>query len=73
MVGLHKNGYGRILAECNFTAKILYCAWAALPQPGDPFEIAPLQPLPPNISLDDIRRIMQDRILDKSNEELVQV
>ena len=75
MIGLHKNGYGRILAECMFTSKILYCQWATLAKEDDIFVIKTTKPLPNlnNWSDEEHIKFIRERILDKSNEELARV
>lgn len=69
VIGLHKNGYGRVLAECTFTAKILYCYWACLAEDDDNFVVATNKPLPS----EDAKTFMRDNILGKSNEEIATV
>ncbi|EDO40342.1 predicted protein, partial [Nematostella vectensis] len=72
VVGLHKNGYGRILAECTFTSKLLYCLWTCLGQDDDPFFVVPTKPLPPDRTLEEHIKFMRTRILNRTNEELAQ-
>ncbi|KAK2547035.1 L-tyrosine decarboxylase, partial [Acropora cervicornis] len=75
VIGLHKNGYGRILAECMFTSKIVYCLWVTLAKEDDNFVIQTTKPLPKfkNWSEPEQLRFIRERILGKSNERLVQV
>ncbi|EDO29152.1 predicted protein, partial [Nematostella vectensis] len=73
VVGLHKNGYGRILAECTFTSKLLYCLWTCLGQDDDPFFVVPTKPLPPDRTREEHIKFMRARILNRPNEELAQV
>ncbi|KAJ7356265.1 hypothetical protein OS493_026022 [Desmophyllum pertusum] len=49
VIGLHKNGYGRILSECTYTAKMLYCLWVTLAEEDDEFIIETTKPLPPKL------------------------
>ncbi|XP_048584706.1 uncharacterized protein LOC5498142 isoform X2 [Nematostella vectensis] len=72
VVGLHKNGYGRILAECTFTSKLLYCLWTCLGQDDDPFFVVPTKPLPPDRTREEHIKFMRARILNRPNEELAQ-
>ena len=69
VIGLHKNGYGRILAECMFTSKILYCYWACLAEDDDNFVVETNKPLPNEHA----KKIMKEKIIGKSNEEIAQV
>ena len=75
VIGLHKNGYGRILAECMFNAKILYCQWATLAKEDDIFVIKTTIPLPSliNWSEEDHITFIRERIVGKSNEEIARV
>jgi len=74
VIGLHKNGYGRILAECMFTSKILYCQWVTLANEDDNFIIKTTKPLPKWKTWTEKEHIkfIRKRILGKSNEELAQ-
>ncbi|XP_015748257.1 PREDICTED: uncharacterized protein LOC107328056 [Acropora digitifera] len=75
VIGLHKNGYGRILAECMFTSKIVYCLWVTLAKEDDNFVIQTTKPLPKfkNWSEQEQIRFIRERILGKSDERLVQL
>ena len=76
VIGLHKNGYGRILSECTYTAKMLYCLWLTLPEEDDQFIIETTKPLPPkwnNMSVKEQIKFMRERIVGKTNEELSKV
>lgn len=73
VIGLHKNGYGRILSECMYTAKILYCLWITLPEEDDQFIIETTKPLPSawkGMSEKKQKEFIRERIIGKSNEEL---
>ena len=76
MIGLHKNGYGRILSECMFTAKILYCYWVCMSEEFDDFVLETTKPLPtenvPGTEVDYVTYI-RENILGKTNEELAKV
>ncbi|XP_067020489.1 uncharacterized protein [Acropora muricata] len=74
VIGLHKNGYGRILAECMFTSKIVYCLWLTLAKEDDNFVIQTTKPLPKfkNWSEQEQITFMKERILRKSNEPFFQ-
>lgn len=76
VIGLDKHGYGRILSECMFTAKIMYCLWVTLAEKDDNFVIETTKPLPEKyntMSQEEQIKFIKERILGKSNEELVQV
>ena len=76
VIGLDRQGYGRILAECMFTAKIMYCLWVTLAEKDDNFVIETTKPLPKkykNMSRKEQMEFIKERILGKSNEELIQV
>ena len=74
MIGLHKNGYGRILSECMFTAKILYCYWVCMSEEFDNFVLQTTKPLPTeNLAGTDNVTYIRENILGKTNEELAQV
>lgn len=75
VIGLHKNGYGRILSECMFTAKILYCLWVTLANEDDDFVLVTTKPLPKykKWSEEQQMKFIRERILGKTNEELVKV
>ncbi|XP_068716270.1 uncharacterized protein [Montipora foliosa] len=74
VIGLHKNGYGRILAECMFTSKIVYCLWLTLAREDDNFVVHTTKPLPKfkNWSEQEQIRFIKERILGRSNKQLVQ-
>ena len=75
VIGLHRNGYGRLLAECMFTAKILYCLWVTLANEDDNFVLVTTKPLPKFKEWSEEQQIkfIRERILGKTNEELVKV
>ena len=75
VIGLHKNGYGRILSECTFTAKMLYCLWVTLPEEDDNFIIETTKPLPEwkDMSEKEQKQFIRERIIGQSNEDLVKV
>lgn len=68
VIGLHKNGYGRILGECMFTSKILYCYWVCMAEDDDKFLVETTKPLPSV----DLKNFIRNNIIGKSNEELAQ-
>lgn len=75
VIGLDKQGYGRILAQCMFTAKIMYCLWVTLAEKDDNFVIETTKPLPKKykkMSRKEQMEFIKERILGKSNEELIQ-
>ena len=73
MIGLDKNGYGRILSECMFTAKILYCLWVALAEDTDYFVLQPTMPLESTVVPEDPIAFIRKYILEKDNDEIAQV
>lgn len=59
-----------------FTAKIMYCLWVTLAEKDDNFVIETTKPLPKkynNMSQKEQIKFIKERILGRSNEELVQV
>lgn len=48
-IPLNQDGYGLILGECCFSAKLFYCYWVTLALPQDTFRLEPLIPLPERI------------------------
>ena len=68
VIGLDKYGYGRILGQCMYGAKIYYCLWLHLSKPTDPFIIKPYVPC----SSDDALKA-KTLIVGKSNKEIVEV
>ena len=58
-----------------FTSKIVYCLWLTLAKEDDNFVIQTTKPLPEfkNLSEQEQIRFIRERILGKSNEQLVQV
>lgn len=76
VIGLHKNGYGRILSECMFTSKMLYCYWVCMAEDFDSFVLETTKPLPdgkvPGEDVD-YKTYIKENILPKTNEELSKV
>ena len=59
-----------------FTAKIMYCLWVSLAEKDDNFVIETTKPLPKkynNMSRKQQMEFIKERILGKSNEELIKV
>ena len=75
VIGLNNNGYGRILAECMFTSKIMYCLWATLGKEDDNFVIRTTKPLPKwkNMSVQEQVQFIKERILGRTNKQLAEV
>ena len=71
VLGLDMNGYGRIMAQCISGAKMFYCLWTCLAQDTDNFVCAPIRPLPPHMSVDNAKRFMRTKIINKSYMEIV--
>jgi len=71
VIGLDKNGYGRIMAQCMTGAKMFYCMWTTLASDSDPFVCAPIRPLPDDIPLDVAKNFIRTKILSRPYSELV--
>jgi vitellogenic carboxypeptidase-like protein len=79
-IPLNNTGYGRILGECMYSAKIYYCYWLTLASEEDNFLLEPLLPLPTAIKDDegdiiaqgeeDIKAFIRSHIIGHSNEEI---
>jgi vitellogenic carboxypeptidase-like protein len=79
-IPLNKEGYGRILGECMFSAKIYYCYWLTLAGNTDNFRIEPIVPLPELVfdanglllaeGDDQIKEFIWENILGKPNEDI---
>ncbi|XP_015765461.1 PREDICTED: uncharacterized protein LOC107344318 isoform X2 [Acropora digitifera] len=70
VIGLHKFGHGRILAECTFTSKLMYCLWTTIAQEQDPFIVVTTKPLKSKIIPENPVQFIRDNIMGKSNEEI---
>lgn len=82
-IPLNSGGYGQILGECSFSAKLYYCYWLTLAESADDFRIETLIPLPEKIynaqgtgiiaqGKDQILAYIRNNILWKPNEVLAQ-
>jgi len=71
VIGLDKNGYGRIMAQCMTGAKMFYCLWTTLASDSDPFTCAPIRPLPNEIPLSVAKSFIRTKILNRPYTELV--
>jgi len=71
VIGLDKNGYGRIMAQCMTGAKMFYCLWTTLASDSDPFVCAPIRPLPDDLPLDVAKNFIRTKILSRPYNELV--
>ncbi len=79
-IPLDCTGYGQILGECMFSAKIYYCYWLTLAKEDDPFELQTLIPLPKRIQAgntllegkEQMLQFIRENIVGKSNEEIAQ-
>jgi carboxypeptidase C (cathepsin A)/glutamate/tyrosine decarboxylase-like PLP-dependent enzyme len=79
-IPLDQEGYGRLLAECNYTTKLYYCYWVTLTGENDTFDLEPLIPLPNRLvgaggetlasGEDKVKAWIRERIVGRSNEEL---
>ncbi|XP_033758319.1 L-tyrosine decarboxylase-like [Pecten maximus] len=70
VIGLHSSGYGRILGQSVFGAKLFYCAWLTVAKPDDNFVCIPLIPLDEAYEEDLAKQFIRDRILGKSYGDL---
>jgi len=64
---------GRILGQCTFGAKILYCTWLTLATESDNFICVPMKPLPTDKNEDEAKTFIKENILGKTNEEISRV
>jgi glutamate/tyrosine decarboxylase-like PLP-dependent enzyme len=79
-IPLDQDGYGRLLAECNYTTKLYYCYWVTLTGADDKFDLEPLIPLPDELvgasgqtlasGEREVKAWIRARIVGRSNEEL---
>lgn len=73
-----QQGYGKILGKSLFNSKRLYSALVTMPQDDDPFILVPFQRLPaeragkPAAEIKAQLEFIRDRIVRKSNEELLE-
>ena len=77
-IGLGPDGYGKLLGEVTFTCSRMSAGWAAMSTQEDPFIVVPLNELPSELAKDSTpekveaeKQKIRDRILLKSNEEIV--
>lgn len=77
-IGLNPEGYGKLLSEVTFTCSRLSAEWAATSEKDDPFVVVPLNELPSEKAPDSTpekveaeRQKIRDRILSKTNEQIV--
>ena len=77
-IGLHANGYGKLLVEVTWTCSRLSAEWAAMSTKDDTFTVVPLNMLPSelkegstNEDVEKQKQEIRDRVLTKSNEEIV--
>lgn len=70
VIGLDKHGYGRILGQIMFAAKLNYCMWMTVAKDDDPFLCVSLIPLRTNWSMEKSKQFIRERILGKSTWEV---
>ncbi|XP_033757389.1 L-tyrosine decarboxylase-like [Pecten maximus] len=70
VIGLHSSGYGRILGQSVFGAKLFYCAWLTVAKPDDNFVCIPLIPIDEAYEEEIAKQFIRERILGKSYEDL---
>lgn len=75
VIGLDEYGYGAILGQCMFGAKLLYCKWLTLAKENDNFVCILHQPLPPELGMDleSAKQFIHQHITGRSNEEIMEV
>ena len=78
-IGLGPDGYGKVLSEVTFTCSRLAAEWAAMSEKDDPFLVVPLNELPSEKAngttaekVEAEKRKIRDRILSKTNEQIVE-
>ncbi|HEX3853105.1 MAG TPA: pyridoxal-dependent decarboxylase, partial [Polyangiaceae bacterium] len=73
-----REGYGRVLEQCIFSSKKLFCRLRTMASPGDPFRIAFVQRLPaekaglPPTEVEHELENIRSWFVGKSNDEIVQ-
>ena len=65
VIGLSKNGYGRILGQCTATSKLFYSMWLTMAREDDPFICVPLQPFPTGYDLESAKKLIKEKIAFK--------
>lgn len=68
-----KSGYGKIIGQALFSCRKLYARLLCMARPEDPFIIVPVPHLPTKTNSSDLEQIqfIQDRIVGKTNEEII--
>lgn len=77
-IGLGPDGYGKLLGEVTFTCSRFSAEWAAMSTKDDAFVVVPLNELPAELrpdateeKVEEERQKIRDRILHKTNYEIV--
>ena len=70
VIGLDKNGYGRILGQCTTTTKLFYCLWLIAAKDDDPFVCVPLQNLPKGYTMESAKKLIRETMAYKSMSEI---
>ncbi|KAH9884505.1 PLP-dependent transferase [Cubamyces lactineus] len=67
VLGLHKEGHGALLGEASFTCRRFAAYWSAMSDDTTDFIVVPFNP----VEKESDKTIIRERILGKSNEEIV--
>ena len=72
VIGLDENGYGRILGQAMYGAKLFHAMWLTVAKPEDPFECFHLKPLPDDCfndgcDIDKVKKFIREKIVGKTN------
>ncbi|KAL4229059.1 hypothetical protein ACF0H5_012097 [Mactra antiquata] len=70
VIGLDQLGYGRILGQCTFGAKLFYCAWMVLAKEDDNFVCVPMKPLPPKMTAEKATMTIKKHIMYKEFDDI---
>ncbi|KAI0653091.1 pyridoxal phosphate-dependent transferase [Cubamyces menziesii] len=66
VLGLHKEGHGALLGEVSFTCRRIAAHWSAMSTDTTSFIVVPFNPVN-----ESDKELIRERILEKSNEEIV--
>ncbi|KAJ7043065.1 pyridoxal phosphate-dependent transferase [Mycena alexandri] len=77
VIGLHENGYGRLLGEAMFTSVKMYSQWATMSLRSNSLVVVPFTKIPaeedgrPKSEIEQQRNYIQKSIVNRDNYELV--
>ncbi|XP_057291895.1 L-tyrosine decarboxylase-like [Hydractinia symbiolongicarpus] len=74
VIGLNDKGYGRILGQCQFSAKLFYCLWMTVAKDYDEWHCLNFVDMPSCIgkTVEEQKGFIRRRILGRQNTELIQ-